>query len=258
MPKKSKSLDLSTFVSVYSRDESGPTILSAMAGHAVIVAIESKRAHAFAALRAGLIGQVAKEVVPHGGFEAWREQIGKSVTVTLLSADPEALKTRLCRYMRVAATFIAVTPQKPAGSDWLQTGSIGSPIDSLRDAADAWIAGRSLTTIYRDCGILREKDAHQQHTDSTATPEELLRQEQMELFELWDRFRSRLILEGQETATWVRLPNEKRLEIIDATVPLVEAIATQTTWNRREAEAIRQRLIGITAALTEQLKGGQV
>ena len=121
--------------------------------------------------------------------------------------------------------------------------------DKVFASIRAYIGERSLWEIYVDEGIARERDPHQEHTPSTATPEEQVQIEISGVVEQLKVARSHILV-LTSTGMWEKVPKRERFSFLEDAIPAVKNFALYTQWSPAELAAIHRDLVSITTALS--------
>ncbi|HSI11740.1 MAG TPA: hypothetical protein VK961_06830 [Chthoniobacter sp.] len=198
------------------------------------------------AIACGVIALIAKDIVGHGEFGAWL----KNDTVSFL--NPRTLQ----RYMAVARSCMLaqqITPRTMGKSVFLRWGygDAAALLPSNCGVAEvvvAWIGERSLSEIYDDEGITRERDPHQKHTPSTQSPSQ---HHQLELAGIIEALEgsSTKIATLVKTGQWEKAPTEKVFDFVREAGAAIGTMVLGKTWTTAQKRAIENVFLGITTGL---------
>lgn len=158
----------------------------------------------------------AKEELPHGKFAAWRE-----------ANLPELPERSAQRYMKFAEQIrhsggIADSGKlKLLGNGDLNEKDKEKVLEAVHEIAD----GKTLTQLYRDLGVIREKKPVVHHPRKPTTPEDDLkakREQALGLFNSWMIQTKTLLLDPDPTLA--ELTRDERQQMLDAGTQLNAAL----------------------------------
>ena len=210
------------------------------------------------AIACGVLALIAKDIAGHGQFSAWL----KSDTVSDLNERTVRRYMAVARACMLAQKIMPRSMSKSAFLRWgygdgeavLPNGLPGSC--PMWEAVVAYIGERSLTDIYHDEGILREREPHQVHTPATQTPAQAQQLELAGIISSIDSAKAH-VTTLLRTGQWEKVPKDKRLEFILETVPAATVFGQHTDWSPQEHSAVERVAIALLQGVRESRKGGK-
>lgn len=157
-----------------------------------------------------------KEALPHGEFMKWKAKF--------LPAIPHRSATRYMEFQTKLATTVANLPTvgecRLLGNGELPEKEKEKILKAVHQAAD----GKTLTQLYRDLGVIREKK-HPVHTPrKTVSPEEQVDAEDKSAVELANVFLTAAATLTLDDKTILKLSAVKKAEVLAASIKVSDLI----------------------------------